>query len=208
MKIELDALLLRVRIHLTESAAIQSQAAKLCAESVADAARTLASSLAAGGKALICGNGGSAADSQHLAAELMGSMRKDFPRPGLAAIALTTDTSFLTAFSNDSGYDQVFERQVRTLGRPEDVLIAISTSGESPNILYAVEAARDLGLKTIALTGSKGRLATKADIAILVPSADTQYIQETHIALEHALCDLVERLLFGDSPVRADRDAG
>ena len=207
MKTELNALLQRAQTHLEESAHVQLQAVELCAGRVADAAQALAASLDAGGKALICGNGGSAADSQHLAAELMGSMRKDFQRPGLAAIALTTDTSFLTAFSNDSGYERVFERQVRTLGNSGDVLIAISTSGESANVLYAVEAARGMGLRTIALTGSGGRLAAKADIAVSVPSTDTQYIQETHIALEHALCDLVEHLLFDNAPVHASRNA-
>ena len=186
----------RARAHLLESADITRQTAELCMDAIAAAARLLVTSLRAGGKVLLCGNGGSAADCQHMAAELMSLMQKDFQRPGLPAIALTTDTSLLTAYSNDFGYEGVFERQVRALGKPEDVLIAVSTSGNSTNVLRAVEAAKAIGMHTIALTGTGGRLASIADLAVPVPSSDTQHIQETHLAIEHVLCDLVECHLF------------
>ena len=150
-----------------------------------------------GGKLLICGNGGSAADAQHVAAELVSRLTKDFDRPGLPAIALTTDTSFLTAYANDIDFEGVFERQVQALGREGDLLIGISTSGNSPNVLRAVAYAKAHGMKTIGLTGNKGKLSTAADCAVAVPSADTQYIQESLLAIEHIACEIVERTLFG-----------
>jgi len=186
----------RARSHLMVSAEVTRQTAEVCLESIAAAAEMMAASFRAGGKLLLCGNGGSAADCQHLAAELVSIMEKEFQRPAIPAIALTTDTSFLTAFSNDFGYERVFERQVQAHGKPGDVLIGISTSGNSPNVLYAVEAAHGLGMKTIGLTGNGGRLASVADLAISIPSSDTQQIQETHLAVEHILCDLVECHLF------------
>jgi D-sedoheptulose 7-phosphate isomerase len=149
-----------------------------------------------GGKLLICGNGGSAADAQHVAAELVSRLTKDFERPGLPAIALTTDTSFLTAYANDVDFEGVFERQVQALGREGDLLIGISTSGNSPNVLRAVAYAKAHGMKTIGLTGNSGRLSSEADCAVAVPSADTQYIQESLLAVEHIACELVERTLF------------
>jgi len=186
----------RARSHLIVSAEVTRQTAEVCLESIAAAAEMMATSFRAGGKLLLCGNGGSAADCQHLAAELVSIMEKEFQRPAIPAIALTTDTSFLTAFSNDFGYERVFERQVQAHGKPGDVLIGISTSGNSPNVLCAVEAAQGLGMKTIGLTGNGGRLASVADLAISIPSSDTQQIQETHLAVEHILCDLVECHLF------------
>ena len=132
-----------------------------------------------------------------MAAEFVSRLTKDFERPGLPAIALTTDTSFLTAYANDCGFEGVFARQVQALGRPGDVLIGISTSGNSANVIQAVELARGTGMKTVSLTGVGGRLAKIADVAIAVPSDDTQHIQETHLAVEHLLCLLVERALFG-----------
>ena len=186
----------RARSHLMVSAEVTRQTAEVCLESIAAAAEIMATSFRAGGKLLLCGNGGSAADCQHLAAELVSIMEKEFQRPAIPAIALTTDTSFLTAFSNDFGYERVFERQVQAHGKPGDVLIGISTSGNSPNVLCAVEAAQGLGMKTIGLTGNRGRLASVADLAISIPSSDTQQIQETHLAVEHILCDLVECHLF------------
>ena len=186
----------RARSHLIVSAEVTRQTAEVCLESIAAAAEMMAASFRAGGKLLLCGNGGSAADCQHLAAELVSIMEKEFQRPAIPAIALTTDTSFLTAFSNDFGYERVFERQVQAHGKPGDVLIGISTSGNSPNVLCAVEAAQGLGMKTIGLTGNGGRLASVADLAISIPSSDTQQIQETHLAVEHILCDLVECHLF------------
>ncbi len=167
-------------------------------ESILSAAELIAQSFQSGGKVLLCGNGGSAADCQHMAAEFVNRLRAEFERPGLPAIALTTDSSFLTAFANDYDFERVFERQVQTLGKPGDVLIGISTSGNSTNVIRAVEAAEALTMHTIVLTGSGGRLAQIANVAISVPSANTQYIQEAHLAIEHILCDLVERHLFDE----------
>ena len=191
----------RTRSHLMVSAEVTKQTAEVCLESIAAAAEMMATSFRAGGKLLLCGNGGSAADCQHLATELVSIMEKEFQRPALSAIALTTDTSFLTAFSNDFGYERVFERQVQAHGKPGDVLIGISTSGNSRNVLCAMEAAHSLGMKTIGLTGNGGRLASVANVTISIPSSDTQQIQETHLAVEHILCDLVECHLF-DKPER------
>lgn len=184
-----------VRRHLEASAEVTRRSAGTVAEAVLAAAGLLADTFRAGGKALLCGNGGSAADCQHLAAEFVGRLTRTVDRPGFAAIALTTDTSFLTAYANDCGFDDIFARQVATLGRPGDVLIAISTSGESENVLRAVAAARSAGLRTIGLSGQGGRLPDAVDVAIRVPSGDTQHIQETHVAIEHTICGLVERTL-------------
>jgi D-sedoheptulose 7-phosphate isomerase len=148
---------------------------------------------------LLCGNGGSAADCQHTAAELVSRLTSDFERPGLPALALTTDTSFLTAFANDYGFEGVFARQVQALGTPSDLIIGISTSGNSANVLRALEAARQIHMRTIALTGKGGRLAELADLTIAVPSTRTQCIQEAFLAIEHVLCDLTERHVFGPS---------
>ena len=186
-----------VRSYLAESAAIKRLTADACAESIVTAAGVIIESFRAGGKLLICGNGGSAADCQHMAAEFVSRLTKDFERPGLPAIALTTDSSFLTAYANDCGFDGIFARQVQALGRPGDVLLGISTSGNSPNVVQAVELARATGLRTVSLTGSGGRLGKLVDVAIAVPNDDTQHIQETHLAVEHLLCLLVERALFG-----------
>jgi D-sedoheptulose 7-phosphate isomerase len=186
------------REHLLESAATKRRTAEMCLAGIVSAADIIAESFRGGGKVLLCGNGGSAADCQHLATEFVSRLTKDFQRPGLPAIALTTDTSFLTAFANDCGYEGVFERQVQTLGKPGDVLIGVSTSGNSPNVIRAVKAAKDARMRTIALTGSDGHLGTLADACIAVPSCDTNHIQEAHIAIEHALCHLVEQMLFGE----------
>jgi D-sedoheptulose 7-phosphate isomerase len=131
-----------------------------------------------------------------MATEFISRLSREFERPGLPAIALTTDTSFLTAFANDCGFEGVFARQVQALGRPGDVLIGISTSGNSTNVIHAVEAARAAHMRIIVLTGSGGRLAGMADIPITVPSENTQHIQEAHLAIEHLLCYLIERHLF------------
>jgi D-sedoheptulose 7-phosphate isomerase len=195
----LDKLSQKVRSHLHASIALKQQVAEFCAEEIVGAATLIAESFRAGGKLLLCGNGGSAADCQHLAAEFMNVLSKDFPRPALPAIALTTDTSYLTAYTNDFGVVGVFERQVQALGRSGDVLIGISTSGSSANVLKAVDAAIELGIGTIALTGQGGILPTKVKIAIQVPSKNTQYIQEAHLAIEHILCELVEQILFCQS---------
>lgn len=187
----------RLHNHLQESAAVARQVQDACAGSILDTARLLAATFRSGGTLLLCGNGGSAADCQHVAAELVSRLSADFERPALPAIALTTDSSFLTAFANDHGFDNVFARQVQALGRPGDLLLGISTSGNSTNIIRAVTAAQEAGMRTVALTGQGGRLRELADVAIAVPSTNTQYIQEAHLVIEHVLCDLVERILFG-----------
>src|SRR5262245_35662538 len=186
----------RIETHLLQSAEIKRQTAASCAGSIARAAEVIAGAFLSSGKLLLCGNGGSAADCQHMAAELVSRFSKDLDRRALPAIALTTDTSFLTAFGNDCGFEGIFERQVEALGSPGDVLIAISTSGNSPNVIRAVEAARERSMGTIALTGNGGRLSAMADVPIAVPSNDTQYIQEAHLAVEHIVCELVEFILF------------
>ena len=163
---------------------------------IADAAVMCSNAIAAGGKVMFCGNGGSAADAQHLAAELTG--RYEMNRPGMAAVALTTDTSALTAISNDYGYERVFARQLEALGRPGDVLVAISTSGNSPNVVAAVEAARKIGVKTIAFAGAGGgKLASLCDVVLAVPATRACHIQEMHIAVGHMVCGIVEGELNG-----------
>ena len=183
----------RIRAYLARSAEVKRLTATSCAESIARGAELLVRCYREGGKVLFCGNGGSAADCQHLAAELVNGWTRARPRPALAAVALTTDSSFLTANANDVGFEHVFERQVEALGRPGDVLVAISTSGGSANVLRALTAARAKGLGTILLSGaSGGAAASLADVAVLVPSTETQHIQEAHIAVGHLLCALVE----------------
>jgi D-sedoheptulose 7-phosphate isomerase len=177
-----------------ESAEVKLHFAEQYASRIEAVAHQMAEVLRRGGKLLFFGNGGSAADAQHLAAEFVNRFLRD--RDALAAVALTTDTSALTSIGNDLGFDQVFSRQVEALGRPGDLVVAISTSGNSPNILRGVEAARRLGCATVGLTGgSGGLLATHVDEAFVVPSAETPRIQETHITLGHALCALVEEFL-------------
>jgi len=167
------------------------------ADAVARAAEILITAIQAGGKVLIFGNGGSAADAQHIAAELVNRLNHD--RPPIAAIALTTDSSILTSVGNDSTFDELFERQLRALGRAGDVALAISTSGNSPNVLRAVEAARELGIKTIGLAGRNGgKLAGAVDLALVVATESTQRIQETHITIGHILCELIEEALFSE----------
>ena len=186
----------RVRMHLLESAEIKRKVVESCLEEIVEAASMIANALQGGGKILLCGNGGSAADCQHMAAEFVSLLSKDFYRPGLKAIALTTDTSLLTAYANDFGFEGVFARQVETLGNPGDVIIGISTSGNSENIIRAVEVGQRLKMETIVLTGNDSRLAEMGGLAICVPSKSTQHIQESHIAIEHILCELVELYIF------------
>jgi D-sedoheptulose 7-phosphate isomerase len=160
---------------------------------LATVADRVTSCLAGGGRVLFCGNGGSAADAQHLAAELVG--RQNYDRPPAAGIALTVDTSALTAVANDYGYDQVFARQVRALGRPGDVLFAISTSGRSANVVAAVAAAREMDITTVAFTGAEPRDLGSADLVVAVPAGDTAKIQELHICCGHIVFALTERAL-------------
>ena len=206
MQSGVDRLDNRVRAHLIESAEVKRQIVETCVDSILAAANLIADTFRSGGKVLLCGNGGSAADCQHMAAEFVNRLTMDFERPGLPAVALTTDTSFLTAFANDCGFEGVFERQVQTLGKPGDVLISISTSGNSTNVIRAVEAARTANMHTIVLTGSGGCLTGMTNIAISVPSTNTQYIQEAHVAIEHILCGLVECHLFGEEGGQEDEN--
>ena len=165
------------------------------AATLAAAGERVAAALGAGGKVLLAGNGGSAADAQHIAGELL--CRLNYDRPPVAAVALTTDSSVLTAIANDYSYAEVFERQVRGLGRPGDVLIGISTSGRSGNILRAIAAARELGIFVIGLTGrSGGDMATCCDLCLRVPSDWTPLIQQVHIIAAHVICGIVETRLF------------
>ena len=189
----------RVRLHLSSGIELRRQTLEHCGDSIAQAGNVLLGALRQGRKVLLCGNGGSAADCQHMAAELVGGLRPDTARPGLAAVALTTDTSFITAYSNDHGFASIFERQVTALGREGDVLIAISTSGESDNVLRAVDAAHAVGMATVGLTGRGGKLKDRVTVAIAVPSEDTQLVQEMHLAVEHALCDVVENAISGNA---------
>lgn len=159
-------------------------------------ADTMATALKAGGKILLCGNGGSAADAQHIAGELLSRFESE--RAPLPAVALTTDSSVLTAIGNDYGYEDVFERQVRGLGARGDVLIAISTSGRSPNILKALDAARAIGVVTVGFTGAKGGdMVSRCDVLLRAPSDRTPVIQQIHITAAHIVCGLVERRLAG-----------
>ena len=178
--------------QLEASADLKIQIAEKSSGKIKEAAELLIRVLKRGGKVLLCGNGGSSADCQHIAAEMVGQYK--FDREGLSAIALTTDTSILTSVGNDYGFDKIFSRQVEALGKPGDVLIGISTSGRSKNILEAMCKAKEMELKTIALVGGEeSPLAQFSNVIISVPSTDTPRIQEGHITIAHILCDLVER---------------
>jgi D-sedoheptulose 7-phosphate isomerase len=160
--------------------------------SIAETAELLIEALERGNKLLLCGNGGSAADAQHIATEITGRFLRE--RRPMPAVALTTDTSALTAIGNDFGFEQVFARQVRALAVEGDILIGLSTSGNSPNVLEALSAAKELGCTTIVLSGRDGgKMAGKADHALVVPSEETPHIQEMHITIAHILCDLIDR---------------
>jgi D-sedoheptulose 7-phosphate isomerase len=175
-------------------------------ESMQTIAKVITLAFRNGGKLLIAGNGGSAADAQHMAGEFLS--RLNFDRHPLPAIALTTDTSVLTAIGNDYGFDQAFERQVRGLGRQGDVFIAISTSGRSPNVLRALKAANEIGLTTIGFTGNGQReMSAYCDYCLAAPSGETPLIQQIHIVAAHAICGLVEKNLFASAPVQAEAAA-
>jgi len=162
---------------------------------IGEIANAVVGSLSNGGKLLIAGNGGSAADAQHLAAEFLSRFVSD--RRPLPAIALTTDTSALTAISNDYGFDRVFERQLRALGRPRDVFLAISTSGRSPNVVAALQAAREIGITTVGFTGKSGQpMSGLCDLCLMAPSTETAIIQQIHIVAGHILCGLVEKAVY------------
>jgi D-sedoheptulose 7-phosphate isomerase len=175
-----------------EGAELRLKVARECGPAIVEAASLVAGCLQAGGKILFCGNGGSAADSQHLAAEFVGHFILE--RKALPAVALTTDSSILTAVGNDYGFEQVFSRQIQALGRPGDVAIGISTSGQSPNVLAAMREARQQGLKTIGFAGKDGgALAKCVDVPIVVNSANTARVQECHITIGHLICELAEK---------------
>lgn len=177
---------------LRESSEVHARSVDALATSIATIAAAVEKALAGGGKVLLCGNGGSAADAQHIAAELAGRLRRE--RRALPALALTVNSSVLTAVANDYGYENVFARQVEALGRPGDVLIGITTSGSSSNVVRALEAGRSAGLVTACFVGERGGEAERhSDHVLRVPSSDTQRIQEIHILAGHAICELVER---------------
>jgi D-sedoheptulose 7-phosphate isomerase len=181
-----------IRESIAETAGVLDRLARECAAAVEEVARVMVERVAAGAKVLICGNGGSAADAQHVATEL--AVRYLANRKAIPAVALTVDSSVLTAASNDLGFEHVFSRQVEALGQPGDVLLAISTSGSSPNVVRAAETARARGLVTVGLTGaSGGKLAGVVDHCVRAPSNDTPRIQEAHLVIEHLLCEALER---------------
>jgi D-sedoheptulose 7-phosphate isomerase len=188
----------RVLAHFRQSIETK-QAAEALAPEIVRAAELMSASLLRDGKILSCGNGGSAADAQHFSGELLG--RFEMERPGLPAVALTTDTSTLTAVANDYSYAEIFAKQVRALGQSGDVLLALSTSGNSENVLRAITAAHDRGMPIVALTGGDGGKMSQAlqseDIEIRVPSGRTCRVQETHILVIHCLCDLIDVSLLG-----------
>jgi D-sedoheptulose 7-phosphate isomerase len=187
----------RARAYLHATADTVRRVEDECLDDIVAAAGLLEASLRNGGKLLICGNGGSAADAQHLATEFVSTLTIDNPRPSIPAVALTTDTSLLTAIANDFGIEWVFERQVDSIGREGDVLIAISTSGNSANVLRAAERARGKGIRVVALTGATGgSRGDLADAAVRVPSTVTAHIQECHLAVEQLLASLVEDALY------------
>jgi len=191
---DLDAVA-RIRAILEESARVKCELAKDAAADLAKAAEWIAAAYRSGGKTLLFGNGGSASDAQHIAAEFTGRLRRD--RPALPAIALTANTSDLTAIGNDYGFEQIFSRLIEAHGEEGDVAIAISTSGNSPNLLTAVDEARARRIRSIALLGrGGGKLVDRVDLALVVPSDDTQRIQESHIAMAHAIAEVAELLLF------------
>jgi D-sedoheptulose 7-phosphate isomerase len=188
----------RVTQMFNDSIATKQAALKVMVPSIVSAGKLMAESLRKDGKVMSCGNGGSAADSQHFSAELLNRFERE--RPGIAGIALTTDTSTLTSIANDYEYNEIFSKQVRALGRKGDVLLAISTSGNSPNVMRAIDAAHEKGVKVVALTGKDGgKMAAQlkdGDVEIRVPAKVTARIQEVHLVVLHCLCDLIDEQLF------------
>jgi D-sedoheptulose 7-phosphate isomerase len=190
----------RIQQQFFDSADLKYAAAEILSKPIADAVNALVGCVTAGGKVLVCGNGGSAADAQHFAAEFVGRFERE--RPGLAAVALTTDSSILTAIGNDYDFNVIFSKQVQALGAPGDVLLCFTTSGNSTNVLLAVEAAHSKEMTVIALTGRGGGkmrdALTETDVHICVPHERTARIQEVHLLSLHCLCDAVDLLLLGE----------
>ena len=190
----------RIKNHFQESVATKQRMEGALAPRIAAAAQLMVESLKAGGKILSCGNGGSAGDAQHFAAELVGRFERE--RVELAAIALTTDSSILTAIANDYSFDDIFSKQVRALGKPGDILYAISTSGNSKNVIAAIRAAQEKGLRIVAMTGRNGGqlagILKSDDVLLNVESQVTARIQEVHLLILHCLCDAIDNLLFGE----------
>ncbi len=185
----------RVKDELLQGAQLKIQVAEQFGDEIARTAQIMIDAMQRGGKLLLCGNGGSASDAQHFAAEMVGRLKRD--RAPLPAIALTTDTAILTAVGNDYSFDQVFSRQIRALGQPNDVLIVLSTSGQSPNLLHAIAAAKEKKITTIALLGKGGgQVRHEADCSLVIPAQLSQRIQEIHISIIHVWCDLIEDTFF------------
>lgn len=191
----------RVREHFAESIAVKQAAAEVLIQSISSAGQLMASSLLDEGKILSCGNGGSAGDAQHFSSELLNRFERE--RPGLPAMALTTDSSTLTSIANDYAYEDIFAKQIRALGRQNDVLLAISTSGNSENVNRAIVAAHERGMKVVALSGRDGgRMAALLgddDVEVRVPATRTARIQEVHLVVIHSLCDLIDTTLLGEA---------
>lgn len=187
-----------VQDHLNESANIKRKIIDCCLEPIVEIIKQLEATFRIHGKVLICGNGGSAADAQHIAAEFVIRLSHRLERPALPAISLATDSSIITAAGNDIGFENVFSRQVEALGSPDDALIAISTSGNSENIIRAIHTATEKQMKTIGFLGDAGgKAAGLCDFSLTIPSSNTAHIQEGHITVGHIICDLIEQSLFG-----------
>ena len=188
----------RIKEHFEESLSVKMLSMERLTPDLAQATQVMVNSLKLGGKILACGNGGSAGDAQHFAAELVGRFERE--RMELGAIALTTDSSILTAIGNDYGFDEIFSKQVRAIGKKEDILLGISTSGNSPNVILAIKAAKKMGMRVVAFTGRGGGkikdLLEPEDVHLCVPSERTARIQETHLLLIHCLCDGIDYLLL------------
>jgi D-sedoheptulose 7-phosphate isomerase len=197
METKTDEKVSLIQKEFQESIDLKNQVKEELSERIIKVAHALAESVKNGGKILLCGNGGSAADAQHFAGELVVRLSSDYTRGALPAITLSSNDYVLTACANDFGFEQVFSRQIEALGRPEDVLLCISTSGNSPNLIKAMEKAKEKRMKTIGLLGKDGgKMAKLADFSLVVPSQKTQRIQEVHITICHILTSLIEKTLF------------
>jgi len=197
MYVKTDEKVSLIEQEFQESIDLKNQVKEKLSEEIVEVAHALAECIKNGGKILLCGNGGSAADAQHFAGELVVRLSSDYTRNAIPAIALSSDNFVLTACANDFGFEQVFSRQIEALGRPEDVLMCISTSGSSPNLIQAIEKAKEKQMRTIGLLGKDGgKMAKLVDFSLVVPSQRTQRIQEVHITMCHIFTSLIEKTLF------------